>query len=171
MKKNILKFMVTFICLIITFCSTIIAQTGKIPWIPLSKDAPDEIPGRNGPAPTYEEIGIMFYPGAYLSSVYPASKTDESDTLALPLPGIFLVTSDEVAKVKEYYKKHLKKADGWKSFEDYSTFSKGNLSEALSRTVPGVAIREETGESFDLTGADPKIKSSLKTRIKILYKP
>ena len=56
-------------------------------------------------------------------------------------------------------------------YKDYNLFVRGNLTQALSRTVPGVAIREETGESYDLKGADPKIVSTLKTRIKILYLP
>jgi hypothetical protein len=171
MKISILKIMVAIFYLIVFYSSTIIAQTGKIPWIPLSKDAPNEIPGRNGTAPTYEEIGIPIYPGAYLTSIYLASDSTDIDSTELPLPTIILVSSDNQEKVKTFYKKHLSEVDGWESFEDYNVFVKGLLSQALSRTVPTVAIREETGQSYDLTGANPKIKSMLKTRIKILYQP
>ncbi len=87
------------------------------------------------------------------------------------LATVFLVSTDDEETVKKFYAENLNKSDGWNLFEDYNVFVKGDLNDALSRTVPGVAIREETGESYDLQGADPKIVSSLKTRIKILYKP
>lgn len=170
--KSIYQINVTLIIMLtFLFSPLLISQTGTIPWIPVSKDAPDNIPNRNASAPTFSEIGIPVYPGAYLTSVYPVSKSSNSDSIDLPLPTIVLVTSDDQETVKRFYKERLKESDGWKSFENYSTFVKGDLSEALSRTVPGVGVREETGESYDLYGADPKIVSSLKTRIKILYKP
>jgi len=171
MKNNTLSKIAVALVIFFLASPLIIPQTGSIPWIPLAKDAPENIPGRNGSAPLFDEIGIPIYPGAYLTSVYQAVNSNEIESMEVPLPGIFLVTIDDQEKVKEFYKINLKKSDGWIYYEDYSVFVRGDLSQALSRTVPGVAIREETGESYDLQGADPKIVSSLKTRIKILYKP
>jgi len=147
------------------------AQSEIIPWIPLSEDAQSDIVKRNKTIITTSEINFPVYPGAYLTSYYPVSKSSEIDSLELPLPAIFLVTSDDIEKVKQFYKHLLRESDGWVSQEDYSVFVKGTLSQAFARTAPGVAIREETGESYDLKGADPKIISALKTRIKILYMP
>ncbi|HLG33152.1 MAG TPA: hypothetical protein VI362_08920 [Ignavibacteriaceae bacterium] len=169
MNNNILKHTIALITMIVLASSSTFAQTGTIQWLQLADDAPDKIPGRNGSAPTFEEVGIPVYPGSYLTSVYPVSASSEPDSNETPLPTIILVTSDEQEKVKKFYQERLKESDGWYSSEEYSVFVKGELSDALSRTVPGVAIREETGESYDLSGADPKIKASLKTRIKILY--
>ena len=171
MKNNILKNTIALIILTVLVNSSVFAQTGTIQWIPLAEDAPDKIPGRNGPSPTFGEVGLPVYPGSYLTSVYPAVSSSEPDNNEMPLPTIILVTSDDQEKVKIFYQERLKESDGWNSFEDYSVFVKGELSDALSRTVPGVGIREETGGNYDLTEADPKIKASLKTRIKILYVP
>ena len=150
---------------------SIIGQTETIPWIPLSKDSPDNIPGRKNTIITSDQIGIPIYPGAYLTSYYPASSSDESDAPVTSLATVFLVSTDNEENVKKFYIENLKKSDGWNLYEEYDVFVKGDLNDALSRTVPGVAIREETGDSYDLQGADPKIVSSLKTRIKILYNP
>ena len=147
------------------------SQTETIPWIPLSKDAPDNIPGRKNTIITSDQIGIPIYPGAYLTSYYPASSSDESEGPVTSLATVFLVSTENAENVKKFYIENLNKSDGWNLFKEYDVFVKGDLSDALSRTVPGVAIRKETGESYDLQGADPKIVSSLKTRIKILYNP
>ena len=159
------------IVLTLFYSPFLISQNETIPWIPLSKDAPENIPGRKNTIITSDQIGIPIYPGAYLTSYYPASSSDESDAPVTSLATVFLVSTDNEENVKKFYIKNLTKSDGWNLFEDYEVFVKGDLNDALSRTVPGVAIREETGESYDLQGADPKIVSSLKTRIKILYKP
>jgi len=171
MKNINQKYFTLIIILICILSPLMMSQTETIPWVPLTKDAPENIPGRNGPAPTFDEVGIPIYPGAYLTAIYQAIASDEVDKSESPLPGIFLVSNDDPEKVKEFYKINLKKSDGWIYYKDYNVFVRGDLSQALSRTVPGVAIREETGESYDLKGADPKIVSSLKTRIKIVYKP
>ena len=153
------------------FAPLLISQTETIPWIPLSKDAPDNIPGRKNDIITSSQIGVPIYPGVYLTSYYPASSPNELGEAVTSLATVFLVSADDEETVKKFYAENLNKSDGWNLFEDYNVFVKGDLNDALSRTVPGVAIREETGESYDLQGADPKIVSSLKTRIKILYKP
>jgi hypothetical protein len=171
MKKLIYYLLVSIIIISAGEFSLLIAQNEIIPWIPLSEDAPANIIERNKIIISSSEISLPVYPGAYLTSYYPVSKSNEMDSLEMPLPAIFLVTSDDVETVKQFYKKQFKESDGWVSQEDYSVFVKGTLSQAFARTAPGVAIREETGENFDLKGADPKIVSSLKTRIKILYKP
>jgi len=171
MKNNTLYKIAVVLVVFFLTSPQIFPQTGSIPWIPLANDAPENIPGRNGPAPTFDEIEIPIYPGAYLTSVYQVIKSNDPIVNEVPLPGIFLVTSDDQEKVKEFYKNKLNKSDGWIFYENYNLFVRGNLTQALSRTVPGVAIREETGESYDLKGADPEIVSLLKTRIKILFLP
>jgi hypothetical protein len=171
MKKLAAYFIISIVLISTAEFSQLIAQSEVIPWIPLSLDASANIVERNKTVITTSEINLPVYPGAFLTSYYPISKSAGIDSLELPLPAIFLVTSDDIETVKQYYKKMLKESDGWISQEDYSVFVKGTLSQAFARTAPGIAIREETGESYDLAGADPKIVSSLKTRIKILYKP
>ena len=171
MKNNYLNKILRVLILMSLFAPLLLSQTETIPWIPLSKDAPDNIPGRNAAAPTYNEIGIPLYPGVYLTSYYPASSTDESGGVVTSLATVFLVSTDDEETVQAFYIENLKESDGWNFFKDYKVFVKGDLNDALSRTVPGVGIREETGESYDLQGAETKIVSSIKTRIKILYKP
>ncbi len=171
MKNYYSNKITSVIILMLFFVPLLISQTETIPWIPLSKDAPDNIPGRKNVIITPAQIGVPIYPGVYLTSYYPASSTNESGEVVTSLATVFLVSADDEETVKKFYAENLNKSDGWNLFEDYNVFVKGDLNDALSRTVPGVAIREETGESYDLQGADPKIVSSLKTRIKILYKP
>ncbi|MCU0343401.1 MAG: hypothetical protein MUF28_06220 [Ignavibacterium sp.] len=171
MKNKNLNNITGILVLLLLGTPLAIAQTETIPWIPLSKDAPDNIPGRINTIITIDKIGIPLYPGAYLTSYYPPSSSDKSDASVSSLATIFLVSTDNEENVKKFYIENLKKSDGWNLFEEYVVFVKGDLNDALSRTVPGVAIREETGESYDLQGADPNIVSSLKTRIKILYNP
>jgi len=171
MKKLAAYFIISIVLISTAEFSQLIAQSEVIPWIPLSEDAQSDVVKRNKTIITTAEINFPVYRGAYITSYYPVSKSAEIDSLELPLPAIFLVTSDDIETVKQYYKKLLRESDGWISQEDYSVFVKGTLSQAFARTAPGIAIREETGESYDLKGADPKVVSSLKTRIKILYKP
>ena len=171
MKNHYSNKITSVIILMFFFAPLLISQTETIPWIPLSKDAPDNIPGRKNDIITSSQIGVPIYPGVYLTSYYPASSPNESGEAVTSLATVFLVSADDEETVKKFYAENLNKSDGWNLFEDYNVFVKGDLNDALSRTVPGVAIREETGESYDLQGADPKIVSSLKTRIKILYKP
>ena len=111
---------------------------------------------------TFNQIGLPGYPGVYLTSYYPANSSNESGDALTSLATVFLVSTDDEEKVKKFYVENLKKSNGWNLFEEYNVFIKGDLNDALSRTVPGVAIREETGERYDLQGADPNIVSSLK---------
>ena len=171
MKNHYSNKITNVIILMFFFAPLLISQTETIPWIPLSKDAPDNIPGRKNDIITSSQIGVPIYPGVYLTSYYPASSPNELGEAVTSLATVFLVSADDEEKVKKFYVENLNKSDGWNLFEDFNVFVKGDLNDALSRTVPGVAIREETGESYDLQGADPKIVLSLNTRIKILYKP
>ena len=171
MKNRNLNNLTMMLILLLLTSPLIIAQTETIPWIPLSNDAPENIPGRENTVITYNQIGLPVYPGVYLTSYYPADSSNGSGDAITSLATVFLVSTDDEENVKEFYVENLKKSDGWNLFEEYDVFVKGDLNDAFSRTVPGVAIREETGESYDLQGADPNIVSSLKTRIKILYKP
>lgn len=171
MKNRNLNSITVILILLLLASPLTIAQSETIPWIPFSKDGPANIPGRENTIISYDKIGIPIYPGAYLTSYYPPSSADKSDAPVTSLATVFLVSTDNEENVKNFYIENLKKSDGWNFFDEYQVFIKGNLNDALSRTVPGVAIRGETGESYDLQGADPKIVSSLKTRIKILYKP
>jgi hypothetical protein len=171
MKKLASYFIISIVLISTAEFSQLKAQSEIIPWIPLSPDAPANIVERNKIIIDASEINLPIYPDSYLTSYYPVNKSAEIDSLELPLPAIFIVTGDDIETVKQYYKKLLRESDGWISQEDYSVFVKGTLSQAFARTAPGIAIREETGESYDLKGADPKVVSSLKTRIKILYKP
>jgi hypothetical protein len=81
-----------------------------------------------------------------------------------------LVTSDLSSNVINFYKKTLTKDKGWNYSEEYKTFVKGSPGSSLTGFVPSVAIRDESGENFDLGYVDPNIKSKLKTRIVITYK-
>ena len=66
------------IILMIFFAPLLLSQTETIPWIPLSKDAPENIPGRKNAIITSSQIGVPIYPGAYLTSYYPANSSNES---------------------------------------------------------------------------------------------
>ena len=140
------------------------------PWAKLSSDAPKEISARKYPVPSKDDVGIPPYPGAVISSV----STPSTDTIKYKqevLPFINLVTSDLSSNVVNFYKKTLTKDKGWNYSEEYKTFVKGSPGSSLTGFVPSVAIRDESGENFDLGYVDPNIKSKLKTRIVITYKP
>jgi hypothetical protein len=140
------------------------------PWAKLSSDAPKEIDARKYPVPSKEEVGIPPYPGAVISSVS-APSTDTVKYKQEVLPFINLVTNDLSSNVVNFYKKTLTKDKGWNYSEEYKTFVKGNPVSSLTGFVPSVAIRDESGENFDRGYVDPNIKSKLKTRIVITYKP
>lgn len=140
------------------------------PWAKLSSDAPKDISARKYPVPSKDEVGIPPYPGAVISSV----STPSTDTVKYKqevLPFINLVTNDLSSNVVNFYKKTLTKDKGWNYSEEYKTFVKGSSGSSLTGFVPSVAIRDESGENFDLGYVDPNIKSKLKTRIVITYKP
>lgn len=140
------------------------------PWAKLSGDAPKEISARKYPVPSKEDVGIPPYPGAVISSV----SAPKEDTLKYEkeiLPLVNLVTSDSPSNVIAFYKKTLTKDKGWNYSEEYKTFVQGSSGSALTGFVPSVAIRDESGDNFDLGYVDPGIKSKLKTRIVITYKP
>ena len=140
------------------------------PWAKLSSDAPKDISARKYPVPSKDEVGIPPYPGAVISSVS-APSTDTVKYKQEILPFINLVTSDLSSNVVNFYKKTLTKDKGWNYSEEYKTFVKGSSGSSLTGFVPSVAIRDESGENFDLGYVDPNIKSKLKTRIVITYKP
>jgi len=140
------------------------------PWAKLSSDAPKDISARKYPVPSKDEVGIPPYPGAVISSVS-APSTDTVKYKQEVLPFINLVTNDLSSNVVNFYKKTLTKDKGWNYSEEYKTFVKGSSGSSLTGFVPSVAIRDESGENFDLGYVDPNIKSKLKTRIVITYKP
>ena len=156
--------------LVIVLFLTGISQAQFAPWAKLSKDAPKEISGRNYSVPSKEQVDIPVYPGAVISSVSAPS----ADTIKYKqevLPFINLVTSDLLSNVVNFYKRNLTKDKGWNYSEEYKTFVKGSPGSSLTGFVPSVAIRDESGENFDLIYVDPGVKSKLKTRIVITYKP
>jgi len=145
-------------------------QAQYAPWAKLSKDAPKDISVRKYPVPTKTVVGIPPYPGAVISSVS-APRMDTIKYKQEILPFVILVTLDKPSDVVAFYKRFLTKDKGWNYREEYTTFVKGPSGSALTGFVPAVAIRNETGENFDLVYVDVGLKSKLKTRIEITYKP
>ena len=167
MKK--ISLLITIVFVFTGFCEKNLAQQFA-PWAKLSSDAPKDISARKYPVPSKDEVGIPPYPGAVISSV----STPSTDTVKYKqevLSFINLVTSDLSSNVINFYKKTLTKDKGWNYSEEYKTFVKGSPGSSLTGFVPSVAIRDESGENFDLGYVDPNIKSKLKTRIVITYKP
>jgi hypothetical protein len=167
MKK--LSLLIAIVFVFIGLCEKNLAQQFA-PWAKLSSDAPKDISARKYPVPSKDEVGIPPYPGAVISSV----STPSTDTLKYKqevLPFINLVTSELSSSVINFYKKTLTKDKGWNYSEEYKTFVKGSPGSSLTGFVPSVAIRDESGENFDLGYVDPNIKSKLRTRIVITYKP
>ncbi len=147
-----------------------IAQSPFAPWAKLSTDAPKNISGRKFSVPTKDEVGIPPYPGAFISSVS-APSTDTIKYKQEVLPFVNLVTSDIPSNVIAFYKRNFTKAKGWNYSEEFRTFVKGDLESAGTGFVPSVAIRDESGDNYDLVYVDSSVKSKLKTRIVITYKP
>ena len=167
MKK--ISLLITIVFVFTSLCEKNLAQQFA-PWAKLSSDAPKDISARKYPVPSKDEVGIPPYPGAVISSV----STPSTDTVKYKqevLPFINLVTSDLSSNVVNFYKKTLTKDKGWNYSEEYKTFVKGSSGSSLTGFVPSVAIRDESGENFDLGYVDPNIKSKLRTRIVITYKP
>ena len=146
------------------------AQTPFAPWAKLTADAPANIAARTYPVPTKEEVGIPPYPGAVISSVS-APRVDTLKYKQEVLPFVILVSTDGPSNVISYYKRILTKDKGWNYSEEYRTFVKGELQSALTGFVPTVAVRDESGENFDLVYVDENLKKKLKSRIEITYKP
>lgn len=146
------------------------SQAPYAPWAKLSSDAPKDISSRKYPVPTKDEVGITPYPGAFISSV----SAPREDTLKYEkevLPFVILVSADNPSNVISYYKRILTPGKGWTYSEEYRTFVKGQTAKALTGFVPSVAIRDGSGDNFDLVYVDQNLKNKLKTRIEITYKP
>jgi len=146
------------------------AQAQYAPWAKLAFDAPKDISARKYPVPTKGEVGITPYPGAVISSVSAPVK-DTTKYKQEVLPFIILVSTDDPSKVVSFYKRTLTKDKGWSYSEEFRTFVKGPTSKALTGFVPTVAIRDESGDNFDLVYVDQSLKNKLKSRIEITYKP
>lgn len=157
------------IVVVILFLSGI-TNAQYAPWAKLSKDAPKEISARKYPVPTKDEVGIPAYPGAVISSVS-APREDTLEFKKEVLPFVILVSKDSPEQVISYYKKILTKAGGWNFNEEFKTFVKGPQGASLTGFVPNVAIRDESGENFDLVHVDQNLKRNLKSRIEITYDP
>ena len=156
--------------LVIIFFFTGYAQAQYAPWAKLSSNAPKDISSRNYPVPTKEEVGIKPYPGAFISSVS-APSTDTTKYKQEVLPFVILVSTDSPDNVVSFYKRILTGDKGWTYSEEFRTFVKGQTAKALTGFVPTVAIRDENGENFDLVYVDENLKSRLRSRIEITYKP
>lgn len=155
---------------LLLFCLTAFAQTPYAPWAKLAADAPKDISSRKYPVPTKDEVGIPPYPGAVISSVSAPSKDTTKYTQEV-LPFVILVSTDNPSNVISYYKRILTPGKGWTYSEEYRTFVKGQTAKALTGFVPSVAIRDGSGDNFDLVYIDQNLKNKLKTRIEITYKP
>jgi hypothetical protein len=145
-------------------------QAQYAPWAKLSSNASKDISSRKYPVPTKEEVGIPPYPGAFISSVS-APSTDTTKYTQEVLPFVILVSTDNPDNIVAFYKRNLTKEKGWTYSEEYRTFVKGKTGSALTGFVPTVSIRDEDGENFDLVYVDEGLKTRLKTRIEITYKP
>ena len=145
-------------------------QAQYAPWAKLSSNAPKNISGRNYPVPTKEEVGINPYPGAVISSVS-APSTDTTKYKQEVLPFVILVSTDSPDNVVAFYKRILTKDRGWTYSEEFTTFVKGETTNAMTGFVPAVAIRNENGNNFDLVNIDEGLRNRLKSRIQITYKP
>ncbi len=167
MKKT--SFIIAIILLIAGFFSENFAQQFA-PWAKLSSNAPKDISSRNYPVPTKEEVGISPYPGAFISSVS-APSTDTTKYKQEVLPFVILVSTDSPDNVVAYYKRILSKEKGWNYSEEFRSFVKGQAIQVLTGFVPTVAIRDENGENFDLVYVDENLRSRLRSRIEITYKP
>lgn len=168
MKK--ISSLLTAVLIISGFAFQTTAQTPFAPWAALSSDAPADIPAREYPVPTKEEVGIPAYPGAVISSVS-APSTDTIKYKQEVLPFVNLVTTDSPENVIGFYKTYLTEDKGWNYSEEIQTFVKGPISSVSTGFVPTVAIRDESGEHFDLVYVDQNLKNELHTRIEITYSP
>jgi len=146
------------------------AQVPYAPWAKLASDAPKDISSRKYPVPTKEEVGIIPYPGAVISSVSaPVKDTTKYNQEVLPF--VILVSTDDPSRVVAFYKKYLTSEKGWTYSEEFKTFVKGPTSKALTGFVPTVSIRDESGDNFDLSYVDQSLRKSLRSRIEITYNP
>jgi hypothetical protein len=167
MKK--INFIIVIVFVFTGFFEENLAQQFA-PWAKLSSDAPKEIDARKYPVPSKEDVGIPPYPGAVITSVSaPSADTIKHKDEVLPF--VNLVTSDISSSVIDFYKRNLTKDKGWNYIEEYRTFVKGSSGSVLTGFVPSVAIRDESGEKFDLVYVDSGVRTKLKTRIVITYKP
>ena len=146
------------------------AQSPFAPWAKLSSDAPNDIPAREYPVPTKDEVGIPAYPSAVISSVS-APSTDTVKYKQEVFPFVNLVTIDTPENVINFYKRNLTEGKGWNYSEELRTFVKGPVNSVSTGFVPLVAIRDENGEHFDLVYVDQSLRNKLNTRIEITYKP
>jgi len=158
------------VIILLGFTLDSLAQSPFAPWAKLSSDAPKEIEARKYPVPTKDEVGIPAYPGAVISSVS-APSTDTVKYKQEVLPFVILVARDIPENVINFYKRNLTEEKGWNYNEELRTFVKGPVGSVSTGFVPLVAIRDESGEHFDLVYVDQDLKNGLNTRIEITYNP
>lgn len=118
--------------------------------------------------PMKDAVEIPPYPGAVIASLYSPAE-DEQQGL---LPYINLISSDPIDKVLEFYEQELLQMEGWKWSEMMEFFYKGDdAMKAMSNQVPFVNIMEADPEAFDVIYMTGDLKTNMKTRIQVVYKP
>lgn len=118
--------------------------------------------------PMKDEVEIPPYPGAVIASLYSPAE-DEQQGL---LPYINLISSDPIDKVMEFYEHELLQLEGWKWSEMMEFFYKGDdAMKAMSNQVPFVNIMEADPEAFDVIYMTGDLKTNMKTRIQVVYRP
>ena len=123
----------------------------------------------NWDIPSKSEVGIPAYPGAYVVGFMPASEMTSNGVKSKTFPSIVLATSDEKAKVTEFYKEHLKE---WKyenmmgMFDIFWTgrdeFNSMDIEQATSTTNINIADALQPHQDF---------MPDAKTSITIVYMP
>jgi len=108
--------------------------------------------------PNAEETGFPFYPGST-----PTITGTMNDSVSF----INLLTTDDINRVKDFYKENL---PGYNWHNLYSFFStESNPMETMQKMRPMVSLMEADSESSDMALIDEGNRKNIRTRIQIVY--
>jgi hypothetical protein len=145
------------------------------PKLPVPEDVPDD-PGakmlvmamRWVTVPSKSEVGVPAYPGARVMSTMAAQKMTVNDEETKMMPGLALLSEDEISDVVEFYTQKLK---GWQQKEFFGSYmfwdgpaDANPLDITLPYPLVGIVPLAESG-------SEKALWPSVKTRIDIRYRP
>lgn len=164
-KQKTMKTSVAFLLMLFVLNPESMAQVSYAPWVKLKVEASnlwqDEIPAT-------DQVGVPAYPGMVVLSVYSPPEGAENAMA----PYINLASEDPPEQVEAWYKERLLKMPGWKYHDTYEFFYQGeDVMKAMSMQSPYLNVMELSQEAIDMVYVDESVKTKLKTRIQIIYRP
>jgi hypothetical protein len=115
--------------------------------------------------PTGGEVGIPACPNAYVIAV---SQLGDNKAMSV----LHVVSKETPEAVTAFYRENLLKIAGWKWDDSFQVFHMGeDYMTAMGEGKPYIEIVAISLDTADMKNVDPSLKSTLKSRLQVVYNP